>query len=347
MNMRLLALPLAFICVAAPRAQDPEAIRVRWKDGRSANAQVLGIEGDKARLKLFIMEGTMVVTNPLADFAPESAFAIETAAAKPESFEDQFGLAKKAADMGLIPQAGARARAAIEAAKGTADAAAKESELRGWAAGVLEGKLEEAVAAGNLRDAKRFLQLLTTRLPDQRTEAQLDALAASVDRLEAQATAKRQADRQAQLDAKAKAEIVRRLEPIQSKMAAGDKLLRDSYTKAKNTGAAAQASTKAIAEYKAAWKAAQALGEKYPDDAELQAEVASIGDTLHDHAIRAALQAANVLTIQGDYRGALDWANRIIAFDPDNAEAKEMLRTIQLASAASSGDWAWGWRVGY
>src|SRR4026209_2444893 len=108
-----LLLSFALLSVAALPAQDPDTFQVRWKDGRTANVQVVGLDGEKARLKLFIMEGSMVVTNKLDDFTAESAFAIEKAAAKPDSFEANFALAKKAVAMGLIPQAGARARAAI------------------------------------------------------------------------------------------------------------------------------------------------------------------------------------------------------------------------------------------
>ena len=36
---------------------------------------------------------------------------------------------------------------------------------------------------------------------------------------------------------------------------------------------------------------------------------------------------------------------RVLQFDPDNAEAKQMLDTVQLAEAEASGDWRWGWRI--
>jgi hypothetical protein len=351
MNARPLAVPFALLCAAAPLAQDDEVgavddvLHVRWQDGRSANVEVLGIEDEIARLRVHVMGGSMVVTSPLADFTPESAFVIELAAADPQSFDANFALAKKAADLGLIPQAGARARAAIEAAKDAPDAATKEGEVRAWAADVLEQQLETAVTEGNLADARRFLQLLTTRLSDQRSEDRLAELAAAVDALEARAREERQAARRARLDAQARSAIERRLTPIYEKISAGDQLLRDAYTKARTTGASARAATGAIAAYEDAWKAAQALLDQYPDDASLQSEVAAMGERLHEHTVRAALQAANVLTIQGDYRGALEWTNRILALDPGNAEAQEMLRTIQIASAASSADWAWAWRL--
>ncbi len=342
MSTAVLALPLVLLL---PHAQDPETMSVHWKDNRTGNVQVMGVEGDKVRLKMFIMGGSTVITSPLADFTPESAFAIELAAAQPATFDAHFALAKKAGELHLVPQAGKQARAAVASLKDDPQAKAKESEVRAWAAGALERVLAEAVAAQNLPAAKHYLKLITTRLADQRSEQQLDALAASVNALEGKQAATKQAERQAKLDAKAKAEVERRLKPIQDKITAADKLLHEAFVKSGNTSAAARSCEKAVESYKASWKATQSLAEQYPDDADLQNEVVAIGEHLHDHAIRAALQAANSLTIQGDYRNAMDWANRILAFEPTNAEAKEMVRTIQLASASASGDWAWGWRT--
>jgi len=69
----------------------------------------------------------------------------------------------------------------------------------------------------------------------------------------------------------------------------------------------------------------------------------SASPKFHDNGIRAALHAANMLTVQSDFKGAMEWANKILAFDPDNAEAKEMVRTIQVAAAAAGDTWGWGW----
>ena len=41
----------------------------------------------------------------------------------------------------------------------------------------------------------------------------------------------------------------------------------------------------------------------------------------------------------------MQWVNRVLAFTPDNAEAKAMVRTIQLAEEASGHEWDWGWRT--
>ena len=41
----------------------------------------------------------------------------------------------------------------------------------------------------------------------------------------------------------------------------------------------------------------------------------------------------------------MDWTNRVLAYDPNNAEAKAMVATIQNAQAVASGDWDWRWNV--
>jgi hypothetical protein len=67
---------------------------------------------------------------------------------------------------------------------------------------------------------------------------------------------------------------------------------------------------------------------------------------IHDEGIAAALHAANMLTVRSDYKGAMDWAQRVLAFDPDNEEAKDMVETITIAEAAASSDWGWRWTLG-
>ena len=82
----------------------------------------------------------------------------------------------------------------------------------------------------------------------------------------------------------------------------------------------------AVADYKAAWNLAQDLLKKNPDDQELQGELVAITDHLVDNALRAALHAANVLTLQSDYKGAMDWVNRILKFDPRTIDPARLQR---------------------
>jgi tetratricopeptide (TPR) repeat protein len=341
--VKTILLPLVTVLLLAP--QDPKTYSLVYKNGETVNAQVVEVKGEDVKLKVLVMGGSMVVRRKLAEFMPSSAFVIDMEAKDPHDFDSHFAMAKRAAELGLVPQAGAQARAAIESVKDPAQAESKRTEVRKWAADALEKMLRDSVAAGRLADAQHYLKLVSTRLADQRSEQQLDELAALVEGLDTSTSEKMQTERQAKMDAKQREAINSQLKPIQKQVEAGDKAEREAVAKSRTTVASTKLCEKAIDSYKAAWKSLQALVEKYQDDADLSHAAEKMGEHIHDQAIRAGLHAANMLTVQSDYKGALDWTARILAFDPDNAEAKEMMKTIQIAQAAASNQWGWGWNV--
>ena len=339
---------LATFVAALITAQDPAPISVTTKEGKSATVQVVSLANGKVKLKITQIVGEMTVTRSLDDFEPLSAFMIEVRATDPKSYDQHFALAKRAAALDLLPQAGHQLRQAKKAAGSGADAETKVKALKAWAAGELERMVGVAVAAKDLEKASRCLDILATRLPEERTEEQLAKLAESVNALReqeadvraAQAAAKRTKDQQTALQKK--------LEPIKSKNAKGDKELSRAISQSSNTVASVKSCESAVAAYKDAWKQAQEVLKQSEDDAEAQEEIAALTDHAADRAIAAALHAANMLVTQSDYSVATEWVNKILKFDPDNAEAKEMLTTIQLASAAASDkdDYRFGWRRG-
>jgi hypothetical protein len=326
-------------------AQDSDPISVRRTNGTISEVEVLGLEGDLATLQMKVLDGSMRVRRRLSDFEPRSAFRIALTATQPDSFEAHFELAKVAADFRLADRAGDQARAAIDAAADSEDAEVKALEVRSWAADTLVVWLEEAIDSGDQRGAVEYLELLSTRLADQRSEEELDTLVVKVDALEEEAEARRQAERQARLDERARADLERRLRPIRSNIETGDRRLRDAIAQSRRTSRSVSLASQAIDAYRSAWRAAEALRDQNPDDAALGAEVESMGLHIHEHGVQAALHAANMLTVQSDYVGAREWAEKVLAFDSGNVEAREMLRTIQISDAAST-DWAWGWGRG-
>jgi tetratricopeptide (TPR) repeat protein len=341
MKTVLLTLSLCFPLMA----QDAPTMTLTYKDGDMCKAQVVDLKADAVRLKVFVLGGSMQITRKLEDFVPLSAYAIELQARKPATFDDHFAMARRAVDAGLVPQAGMQARAAIEAVHDKSQVDARRTEVRTWAADSLEKLLKVAVDGGRLDDAKHYLKLLSTRLPDMRSQDQLGALEDLVEALEAKKDSELQTERQQKLDAKTRTGIEQKLEPIQKKVAEGDKNTNQAIKTSSNTTTSTTFCEKAIDCYKTAWKSLQALVEQYPDDAELARAAETIGKHVQENGIRAALHAANMLTVRSDYKGALEWANRVLAFDPGNAEAKEMVRTIQVSEAAASNQWGWGWNV--
>jgi hypothetical protein len=160
--------------------------------------------------------------------------------------------------------------------------------------------------------------------------------------------ATKDAEKHARLDAKTRESVERKLKPILEKVEKGDKLQKSGLACSGTVTKSANLCEQSIEAYKAAWKALQDLMKTVEGDpslADLASQVAGIGTRIHDSGIRSALHASNMLMVRSDYKGALEWTDRILKFDPDNEEAKEMARTIQLAEAASSDDWGWRWNM--
>ena len=344
--MKTIFLATALLCpLASLLAQEPTKLSLETTDGRSELVLPIALDGDNARYKAFVLGGEMTLTRKLADFTPESAFAFELAVSNPTTSAACFAMAKKAASMQLMQQAGVQARRAVELAKGTPDEATQVAAIRSWGADLVESVCKAAIARKDLTIAQRALGLLTSRLADQRTEEQLAQISASVEQLHADSVAAAAADRKAKVDAKKHDELQRKMKPIQDKVAQGDKLQAQGFAKSKNSSQSAKLCEQSIDAYKAAGKALQELGKQMAEDSDLANEARAIGAHIHDSGIRSALHVANMLTVQSDYKNALDWTTRILAFDPTNLEAKAMQHTIQIAQAEASESWRWNWHV--
>lgn len=334
---------VAALCLLLLPQQAPETLTLTEKDGETCTARVLELKDGEARLAVDLLGGHLLVTRKLEDFTPASRFAIERAANPPHDFATHFAMAKRAAEFGLITEAGVDARAALTAVPATPEGDAQRQEVRSWGAGALQRLLEQAVADGRLAMAQHCLKLLSTRLADELSDAQLDALAKRVESLEAAQQQEREAARQARLEALVRERIERRLRPIQERIDDADRLQREAIRRSKTTVAATRLCERAVDAYQKAFVDLEKLLRDHPDDAELARSAETMGRHVHDFTIRAHLFAANMATVQSDYKNAVEWATKALELDPENAEAKEMLRTIQVAQAAAGNVWRWGW----
>ena len=189
------------------------------------------------------------------------------------------------------------------------------------------------------------LKLLSTRLPDTRTMAQMHAIADKVDALVYESKKPEREARQRRIDQETREKMDRLLEPIQREIDHGDARYREAVRKSRSTATSSNLCGEAVRYYKKAWESLQKLLARHPDDKHLATVGGDMTHHIHDNAIRAALHAANMLTVQSDYKGAMDWAQKVLKFDPNNAEAKAMVHTIEMTEADASGDWGWGWRT--
>jgi tetratricopeptide (TPR) repeat protein len=342
---RIAALAL-LLCASAPalaQAPSKDPIAVTYESGRSARVRVVALEGERVRVESLILGGSITVTKNLSDFAPGSRLRLVESASPTGTFEAHFALAQRAAGWRLLEQAGRHAQLALATLAGREDAAARETELRAWAADALEAAVRRSIGAGELAYAQHCLKLLTTRVPEQRSEAALAELTTLVDELDSQLRAIRTAARLARATGAQDKELARQLEPIRERLALGDRRLHEAISSSAQTVKSARLAQAAIDAYRAAWSSVQALAERAPNDAVLAEEAAEIGENAQERIVRAALHAANALTVQSDYRAALKWTEEVLAIEPEHREALDMRRTIQIAAAAAGNVWGWGW----
>jgi len=341
--MKLLLVFVSFLAVAS--AQQSKHLYLSKADGSNVSGSLVSLKGDEVVLQTKVLGGAHTATYHLADFSPASSWRLQKAANPPSDFDGHFALAKKAAELGLETQAGNEARAALKTVKGTDHYDADRKKVHAWAADALESMVDRSIESGDLKAAQHYLHLLTTRMADVRTEDQLHAIAARVEAVEDAKKAKKRNAREQRMNKKEQETVARHLKPIQDEVERADKKYKEAVRKSQSTTQSSHLCEDAIKRYKSAWKALQKLLKEHPTDKHLAMVGADLSHHIHDNAIRAALHAASVLTTQSDYKNAMKWTRKILEFEPDNADAKRMVNTIQQAEASASGSWRWGWRV--
>jgi tetratricopeptide (TPR) repeat protein len=341
--MKILLVLFSFL--ASVSAQDSGHLYLSKADGGVVSGSLVSLKGDQVVIKTKVLGGSHSATYHLSDFSPASAWRLEKAANPPSDFASHFALAKKAAGYGLETQAGNEARAALKQAKGTPEYEADRKAVHAWAAEALEVMVDRSLKEGDLKSAQHYLNLLTTRMADIRSEQQLHAVAARVEAVEDAKKSRSKKKRDDRMNKREQETITRHLKPIQDQVDRADAKYKEAVRKSGSTTQSSNLCEDAIRRYKSAWKSLQKLMKEHPDDKHLAMVGASLGNHIHDNAIRAALHAASVLTTQSDYKNAMKWARKVLEFEPDNADAKRMVSTIQNAEAESSDDWRYGWRI--
>lgn len=327
---------------ASTPAVAPSRITVTYLDGRATQVEVLELRDNSVRLRSRLYGGSVVHLARLDQFEPMSRYRLLLAAGQPSTYEEHFAVAKATGGWRLLQQTAMHLRSALAAVPEGENAAELQDQVRSWAATWLEGIVQESIAAGDLREAERRLEILCSRLADRCSEERMEELAAQVDGLRQQQESARAQQRQQRLQERERAEIEGRLQPLMAQVEAGDRRMREAMRNARRTVQTTRLAGAALDAYRSAWADAQVLLKRHPDHEALAAELASLAISLQERSVKAALHAANAQTMQSDFRSAMQWVDRALEIDPENGDAKELQRTILVASAAAGG-WGWGW----
>lgn len=321
------------------------ALSLRLSDGSRLRGDLLSLEDGKVKLREYVLGGQMTSTFELDEFDPRSQWRIRREEMQPETFEQHFELAKLASASDLLTEIGSSAEKAAKAARGREDEAERIAELHTFAADSLEERIRRASEDLNLKEARHFLRLLNTHVPEQRTDEQREELAQLVDSIADRKREARRSARQKRVDSRLLERLEKRLEAIDRLVDRGDAYYREALRKPNNTAQSSTRCEQAINTYIRAHKELQALLEKNPGDSGLARSATDTARHMHDNGLAAAMLAANLRATQGDYNGAIDWTDRILEFDPDNEEAKALGRELRQAKSSVT-PWGWRWGVG-
>jgi len=331
---------LGGLLLLAPFPQDPEPRTFLLKTRQTVTGRVASVEGDRVVLDVVFLDGSATIRRRLADFTPGSEFEIRMLAAPPGTFDEHLDMARTAIRLGLADEAGKAAGLARTRAKD--DASGRETKtLDVWAAATLRTLFDSAIVEGNVVDARHYLRIMATLVASEFSEDDLGKMFDSLANAEQQSRlpvppvglAKDAAQRRVVFDAALAAVVVR--------VKKADEVVKEGLRSSRTTVKAARHYEQAIALYKSAAQELQAALKKVANDPEAQEEAAPLVQHMKDNAVQAALHAGAAMTMQGDYRSALEWANRGLAIDPANAEAKSLIRTILIAQSAGSGWGSW------
>ena len=130
--------------------------------------------------------------------------------------------------------------------------------------------------------------------------------------------------------------LLRRLDAYAGLLDRADADLQRARTNSRRTVESARRAEAALRRYDAVERdVTRRLAGRDPADAGT-APLVAVQLRAGDGAVRAMLQLAQARTMQGDFRNALQWVDRVQERDASHREAEELRRTIQLASAAAS-----------
>jgi tetratricopeptide (TPR) repeat protein len=202
---------------------------------------------------------------------------------------------------------------------------------------------QRALRRGSTKNAKKYASLILTKFEGTKAEAEaeklLDQVQATIDEKHAKDRERRRELEEKKIQRAAKTEAAqeeRLFEPIDKLMAQG-KEANTRGLKAKNTGGARDAFSSAATKYKHAAKRAEA-GLKSQKDPEITKALQETHAQAINGAVQAYLNAAHSLSSRGSYKQAVEFCNKALAVDPDNAEAKTARAEFSTANA--------GWGVG-
>jgi len=284
--------------------------------------------------------GDEIHTVPAELLDPHSYYLIRNKALEGDA-AGRIQLAKYAVDNDMFPQA----KAQMDQARALDPAAVEEfmkTEFPKMKEGLAKRLLEtgqRSLRRGSTKNAKKYASLILTKFEGTAAEAGAEKLLEEVQAKVDEETAKKRANRR-RVEAKNEERETRTIEADRDKCLKPVEKLLDEARAANTRGLRAKSVTKskdplelAARKYEQAAKKADAfLKQGAPDEKTKNSLEEMRSDAIHG-GVQAYLNLAHSMSSRGSYQTAVNYTNKALALDPDNAEAKAARATISTTSS--------------
>jgi tetratricopeptide (TPR) repeat protein len=305
------------------------------KDGTTLSGHAVRYDSPSKTLYFHTDDGRDVQYT-LDQFDARSLYVLNASMVPKDDAPKQLMVANYARDIGLYAHAVRRYGETLKTDPSLKDTVDREmAKLRKMAAADCWKNAEAAKSKGDAREAEKWLTTLIDKLPDEPEAAKAKTLLDEY-------YAKNRAEKMAQADAKASANLQKDVEK-------GKKLYQQMVDKC-TKGLQAQTPSQAQSLFRSAIADGQSVldeidrVEKTSDLTGAQREAADgYRKVVIEQMVETNLHIASQQTVQTDYNGALKTVNAALALDPQNQSA--LAARARIETSVNSG-WGWGGRRG-
>lgn len=313
----------------------------------SGQDQVVTLKGEVIKGKIVDDDGHRVQIKPEGDGAMitlsytklsvDTLYVLKAAKVQKDNGFSQLDFANWCRDHGLFDDARHHYQAAVDA-KADLEPIVKEQMglLRVYAVRDLMKEARELQGKGDMVGAEKIIVRVVKEFPNER---EADAARVMLEHIARSPKAK---GSPAVLNAQIMGiETHRQYEKASHHLDAATHMIQRGLAATKYQSQAIHFFEQAISEAGHGLKEAQQIDKKAVQHSEVSAEIEKLEQGLGEQIIQAHLHTADMWFMASSFNKANEEAQKVLAIDPDNAEAKNLQTRIQDAKA-DGGTWGWG-----
>ena len=327
--------------LSPPQDDDPEPdarpVTLKLNSGASVRGSVIEADGERVRLRMSAAGGSLERWYKLADFDDTSQVRLKRERVPENDVGAQLAVAEFAADKGLIDMS--RVELSRCAYMADESGAPPNDALRGRAVDLTVRLLDAFCERGDVAEARSAVARILTRRAERLTEEEERRLVESVEASAARFRAKRAEGRRVKEDDKAAAKRRKELDGVYKKIDKANGERRDGLLNSRHYTQGSRDLRGAVKTLDAARKDVGKLKKKFAGDAVMLAELDAVSFQITGLRDDCLLSAASLDLARGNFNRAMESVNRVLADNPDHAQALNKRSRIELART----DWGWGW----